>query len=118
MLGNPRGPGIRIDQLIELAEETARLRLTQMHAWQARAARIATDQLLMPRRDRALGPQPPTREQTATEVRRVTWNRAALIAAQEKPNTYPLSPPIPVDPPAKPEVCPALPRRQSPRRGR
>ena len=106
LLGVLRGSGshgVRVDQLIvsliQLAEETARLRLAQTHAHQATAARETAQQLISLQRDPALRSQLPDRE---TARMPAAARPANDIARADIPAAIRLRPPTPA--PAQPRA--------------
>lgn len=123
-LATATGPGIRIGDLIthliQLAEETARLRLIQMQAHQADAARSAGERLALARRAAPRVPAP-TRDAAAestTSVRRPvrTAVQLAAIDMTGPPRLQPpgREPPPTVTPPVQPATHPRKPRGSSP----
>lgn len=86
-----------------------------------RPTRAETEQA---HRGPALPPRSPARGQATTnEVKKTNWNRAALIAAQDTPDSADLRPRIPTGHQAQPDVPPSLTPakarsgQQPPRRG-
>ena len=120
--------GVRVDQLvialIQLAESTARLRLAQMHAHQAHAARVAAERLDTLRRDPELRPQVPARTAAAARTSSATRpaNDAVRIASADMPSGVRLRPstqvprqtPQPAQIPLKPATRPTKPRGPAP----
>lgn len=101
MVSGTGSRGVRIDQLlislIQLAEETARLRLVQMRNHQAAAARGAAESLSAMRRDEALRQRPPAREATAVGARSASGppKSATRVARADIPAVVRLRPPVP-----------------------